>query len=94
MASSSEKSKILVIGATGYIGNFIVEASANLGHCTFALVRESVLDDPTKLQTLEHLKSLGVNLLFVRQIYVSCVSETPLIFMHHAFENFNAGGHS
>ena len=57
MASSSEKSKILVIGATGYMGKFIVEASANLGHCTFALVRESVLDDPTKLQTLEHLKS-------------------------------------
>ncbi|KAF2305494.1 hypothetical protein GH714_005736 [Hevea brasiliensis] len=32
----AEKSKILVIGGTGYIGKFIVEASAKLGHPTFA----------------------------------------------------------
>ncbi|OMO87544.1 hypothetical protein CCACVL1_08934 [Corchorus capsularis] len=35
------KSKILIIGATGYIGKFIVEASVKEGHPTFALVRQT-----------------------------------------------------
>ncbi|CAK9143430.1 unnamed protein product [Ilex paraguariensis] len=33
----AEKSKILVIGGTGYIGKFLVEESAKTGHPTFAL---------------------------------------------------------
>ncbi|KAL8556087.1 hypothetical protein ACS0TY_003771 [Phlomoides rotata] len=37
------KSKILIIGGTGYIGKFIVEASVNAGHPTFVLVRDSTL---------------------------------------------------
>uniref|UniRef100_A0A803NN41 NmrA-like domain-containing protein n=1 Tax=Cannabis sativa TaxID=3483 RepID=A0A803NN41_CANSA len=32
-----EKSKVLIIGGTGYIGKFVVEASAKAGHPTFAL---------------------------------------------------------
>ncbi|KAJ4980337.1 hypothetical protein NE237_031174 [Protea cynaroides] len=40
------KSKILIIGGTGYIGKFIVEASLKSGHPTFALVRESTASDP------------------------------------------------
>ncbi|XP_038716450.1 eugenol synthase 1-like [Tripterygium wilfordii] len=61
---AAEKSKILIIGGTGYIGKFIVEASAKLGHPTFALVRESAISDPVKGKLIENFKSLGVALIF------------------------------
>ncbi|KAE8656049.1 Isoflavone reductase-like protein [Hibiscus syriacus] len=59
----AEKSKILVIGGTGYIGKFIVEASAKEGHPTFALVRETTLSDPVKGKIIDDFKNLGVQLL-------------------------------
>ncbi|KAJ4842081.1 Phenylcoumaran benzylic ether reductase Betv6 [Turnera subulata] len=60
----AEKSKILVIGGTGYIGKFIVEASVKAGHPTFALVRESTVSDPVKGKIVENFKNLGVTLLY------------------------------
>ncbi|KAG7587117.1 NAD(P)-binding domain superfamily [Arabidopsis thaliana x Arabidopsis arenosa] len=60
---ASEKSKILVIGGTGYIGKFIVAASAKAGHTTFALVREATLSDPVKGKTVQTFKDLGVTIL-------------------------------
>ncbi|GMJ06988.1 hypothetical protein like AT1G75280 [Hibiscus trionum] len=57
------KSKVLIIGGTGYIGKFIVEASAKEGHPTFALVRESTLSDPVKGNIIDNFKNLGVHLL-------------------------------
>ncbi|XP_038703454.1 eugenol synthase 1-like isoform X2 [Tripterygium wilfordii] len=60
----AEKSKILIIGGTGYIGKFIVEASAKLGHPTFALVRESTVSDPVKGKIIENFESLGVTLIY------------------------------
>ncbi|KAB5568229.1 hypothetical protein DKX38_002022 [Salix brachista] len=59
------KSKILIIGGTGYIGKFIVEASAKAGHPTFALVRESTVSDPVKGKLVENFKNLGVTLIHV-----------------------------
>ena len=59
------KSKILIIGGTGYIGKFIVEASAEEGHPTFAFVRESTVSDPVKGKVIENFKNLGVQLLYV-----------------------------
>jgi uncharacterized protein YbjT (DUF2867 family) len=59
----AEKSKILIIGGTGYIGKFIVEASAKAEHPTFILVRETTLSDPVKAKLIDNFKSLGVNLL-------------------------------
>jgi nucleoside-diphosphate-sugar epimerase len=61
----AEKSKILIIGGTGYIGKCIVEASAKAGHPTFALVRESTASNPEKSQVIESFKSSGVTLLSV-----------------------------
>ncbi|XWS21042.1 hypothetical protein CRYUN_Cryun30bG0021300 [Craigia yunnanensis] len=58
------KSKVLIIGGTGYIGKFIVEASAKEGHPTFALVRESTVSDPVKGKVIENFKNLGVQLLY------------------------------
>ncbi|XP_059636718.1 phenylcoumaran benzylic ether reductase Betv6 [Cornus florida] len=60
----AEKSKILIIGGTGYIGKFIVEASAKAGHATFALVRESTVSDPIKGKLIETFKNSGVTLLY------------------------------
>lgn len=59
----ASKSKILFIGGTGYIGKFIVEASAKAGHESFALVRESTLSNPAKAETVNKFKSLGVKIV-------------------------------
>lgn len=59
----ASKSKILFIGGTGYIGKFIVEASAKAGHESFALVRESSLSNPAKAETVNKFKSLGVKII-------------------------------
>ncbi|WJZ83673.1 hypothetical protein VitviT2T_003335 [Vitis vinifera] len=60
----SEKSKILIIGGTGYIGKFIVAASARSGHPTFALVRESTVSNPSMSEIIESFKSSGVTLVY------------------------------
>ncbi|CAK9178506.1 unnamed protein product [Ilex paraguariensis] len=60
----AEKSKILIIGGTGYIGKFVVEASAKAGHPTFALVRESTVSDPVKGKLVESFRNLGVTLIY------------------------------
>ncbi|CAN6687471.1 unnamed protein product [Malus baccata var. baccata] len=57
----ASKSKILFIGGTGYIGKFIVEASAKAGHPTYVLVRETTLSNPAKSRVIENFKALGVN---------------------------------
>ncbi|GLT30598.1 hypothetical protein SLA2020_053900 [Shorea laevis] len=59
----AEKSKILVIGGTGYIGKFVVEAAAKAGHPTFLLVREATLSNPAKSNIIQNFKNLGVNFL-------------------------------
>ncbi|KAG5543182.1 hypothetical protein RHGRI_016061 [Rhododendron griersonianum] len=59
----AEKTKILIIGATGYIGKFIVEASAKSSHPTFALVRESTVSDPAKAKLIDGFKNSGVTVL-------------------------------
>ncbi|XP_076941983.1 phenylcoumaran benzylic ether reductase Pyrc5-like [Bidens hawaiensis] len=59
----AEKSKILIIGGTGYIGKYIVEASAKAGHPTFILVRESTLSNPSKSQVIESFKKSGVTFI-------------------------------
>ncbi|XP_010539892.1 PREDICTED: isoflavone reductase homolog P3-like [Tarenaya hassleriana] len=59
----SGKSKILVIGGTGYIGKFVVEASAKAGNPTFVLVRESSASDPVKGKLVQSFTDLGVNIL-------------------------------
>ena len=68
----AHKSKVLIIGGTGYIGKFIVEASAKSGHPTFALVRESTVSDPVKGKIVENFKNLGVTLVHVRILISLC----------------------
>ncbi|KAJ9186562.1 hypothetical protein P3X46_002119 [Hevea brasiliensis] len=59
----ADKSKILIVGGTGYFGKFVVEASARAGHPTFALARESTVSDPVKGKIIENFKNLGVTIL-------------------------------
>lgn len=61
----AEKIKILIIGGTGNIGKFLVEASAKAGHPTFALIREASVRDPVKTQVIENFKNQDVTLLYV-----------------------------
>ena len=67
---ASEKSKILVIGGTGYIGKFVVEASAKAGHPTFALVREATVADPVKGKLVDGFKNSGVTIVYVSFILI------------------------
>ncbi|XP_030465543.1 isoflavone reductase homolog A622-like isoform X1 [Syzygium oleosum] len=60
----AEKSKILIIGGTGYIGKYLVEASRKAGYPTYALVRESTASNPEKLELIGRFKSSGVSLIY------------------------------
>ncbi|KAF2322216.1 hypothetical protein GH714_008699 [Hevea brasiliensis] len=58
----SEKSKILIFGATGYLGEDMVKASISMGHPTYAYVRPLKSNDTlsSKLQLHQQFQSLGV----------------------------------
>ncbi|KAK7341476.1 hypothetical protein VNO80_24406 [Phaseolus coccineus] len=58
-----EKSKILIIGATGSLGYHLAEASLKFCHPTFALVRHSAFSHPNKAQKLHSLSQAGATLL-------------------------------
>nr|ACL13526.1 t-anol/isoeugenol synthase [Pimpinella anisum] len=63
MGSIEQKSRILVFGGTGYIGNFIVKACVAAGHPTYVYVRPMKPDhNPSKLDVLNEYKSLGVTI--------------------------------
>ncbi|XP_043709992.1 isoflavone reductase-like protein [Telopea speciosissima] len=59
----AERSKILIIGGTGYIGKHIIEASRKAGHPTFALIRASTVFDPEKGKQIESFKNSGIKIL-------------------------------
>ncbi|KAI4312987.1 hypothetical protein MLD38_037769 [Melastoma candidum] len=57
------KSKVLVVGGTGYIGRRIVKASLELGHQTFVVMRPEVRLDIKKFQALLSFKMQGTRLV-------------------------------
>eukprot|EP01018_Ginkgo_biloba_P023126 Gb_31879 [translate_table: standard] len=88
-----EKSRILIVGATGYIGKYVAKASAALGHPTLVLVRPTTASHPDKAQLLDSFKSAGIAILHgsmedyeslvaaVKQvdIVISCVAGAQII---------------
>ena len=54
---------ILIIGATGAIGKYMVNASVEQGHPTFALVRSTSPSDPAKAEQLRSFQNAGMPLL-------------------------------
>ncbi|KAL5555166.1 hypothetical protein UlMin_037402 [Ulmus minor] len=59
----SVNSKILIFGATGYLGKYLVKASLLDGHPTFAYVRPIKSNSvPSKIELLKEFESLGVTI--------------------------------
>ncbi|OEL15342.1 hypothetical protein BAE44_0023639 [Dichanthelium oligosanthes] len=57
-------SRILVIGGTGMIGQYLVTASLDAGHPTAMLVRSGTAVDAGKAKLLEYFKSRGASLVY------------------------------
>lgn len=61
---ASSKSRILIIGATGFIGRHFTEASLAAGHPTFLLVRKfAASSNPEKAKLLESFQTSGANII-------------------------------
>ncbi|KAK3406416.1 hypothetical protein EUGRSUZ_K02552 [Eucalyptus grandis] len=62
--SSSNKSKILVFGGTGYLGKHVVGASVSSGHPTFVFTRPATPHTPpSNVHLRDEFRSLGVTLI-------------------------------
>nr|QQM18964.1 pinoresinol lariciresinol reductase 1 [Kadsura heteroclita] len=57
------KDRVLIIGATGYLGRRFVKASLALGYPTYLLYRPEVASDAEKVQMLIGFKMQGAHLL-------------------------------
>ena len=58
--------RILIIGATGYIGKYMAKASVSLGYPTFAFVRPSTAAPySSKSQMLQQFRDDGIVILEV-----------------------------
>ncbi|CAM8991296.1 unnamed protein product [Rhodiola kirilowii] len=59
---ASDMSKILIFGATGYLGKYMVKVSVSMGHPTYAYVRplNPKAADPSKLRLHHEFESMGV----------------------------------
>ncbi|RDX88337.1 hypothetical protein CR513_30087, partial [Mucuna pruriens] len=102
----ADTTKILIIGGSGYIGKFMVEASAKAGHPTFVLVRESTLSDPTKSPIIRKFNTLGVNLVLgdicdhqslvkaIKQVdvVISIVSHTQISYQYKVISAVKEAG--
>nr|AKB11752.1 eugenol synthase 2 [Gymnadenia odoratissima] len=87
-------SKVLVIGATGYIGKYLVEASVKLGHPTFALVRSPVIaaghpgthhaDEEGRNNLIQSFHNAGVHVLFGdvndREVLVGAMRKVDVVY--------------
>ncbi|KAJ8441993.1 hypothetical protein Cgig2_020138 [Carnegiea gigantea] len=58
-----DRSRVLIIGATGNLGYHLAKASIDASHPTFALVRDSAFDDPRKSQKIRSLSDAGAVIL-------------------------------
>ncbi|CAA2959183.1 isoeugenol synthase 1-like [Olea europaea subsp. europaea] len=59
-----EKGKILIFGATGYLGKYMVTACVSMGHPTYAYVRPIKPDaDSSKLELFKSFEAMGVTVI-------------------------------
>uniref|UniRef100_A0A5B7AR30 NmrA-like domain-containing protein n=1 Tax=Davidia involucrata TaxID=16924 RepID=A0A5B7AR30_DAVIN len=57
------KSKILIFGATGYLGKYMVKASVAMSHPTYAYVRPlKPNSNPSKIELQKEFESMGVTI--------------------------------
>ncbi|KAL3578542.1 hypothetical protein D5086_020046 [Populus alba] len=62
-ASPTIKSRVLIAGATGFIGQFVAEASLDSDRPTYVLVRPGVATCPSKAGVLKSLRDKGAIIL-------------------------------
>lgn len=62
--SAAKNGRILIVGATGFIGRFVAEASLDAGQPTYVLIRPGPLD-PSKADIIKSLKDRGAIILHV-----------------------------
>ncbi|KAJ4952522.1 hypothetical protein NE237_029354 [Protea cynaroides] len=78
-----QKSKILVVGGTGYLGKRLVKASLAQGYPTYVLQRPEIGLDIDKLQMLMSFKQLGACLIEAsfsdRQSLVDAVKQVDVV---------------
>lgn len=60
---------VLITGATGFIGRFLAEASIDLGHPTYILIRPGSGFGPSKASTIKSLQERGA---IVVQVCINC----------------------
>ena len=60
-----EKSRLLIIGATGNVGYHIADASIKASHPTFILARDTSFSDALKRHKLHSLSDAGAIILKV-----------------------------
>lgn len=71
-SASTAKGRVLIVGATGFIGQFVAEASLGAGRPTYVLVRPGpVGGGPSKGSTIRALQDKGAIILHVKKISVS-----------------------
>uniref|UniRef100_A0ACD5V975 Uncharacterized protein n=1 Tax=Avena sativa TaxID=4498 RepID=A0ACD5V975_AVESA len=82
-AAGEGKSQVLVIGGAGYIGRFIVAASAREGHPTSVLVRDAAPADPAKAAVLQGFRDAGVTLvkgdIYDHESLVAAIKSTDVV---------------
>ncbi|XP_031266518.1 leucoanthocyanidin reductase-like [Pistacia vera] len=61
--STAKSSRVLIIGATGFIGHFVADASVDSGRPTYVLVRSSVTS-PRKAKIIQQLQNKGAVVLY------------------------------
>jgi nucleoside-diphosphate-sugar epimerase len=72
---ANEKSKILIFGGTGYIGNYLAKASCLLGHPTYVYARPlTPQTTPSKLELHKELHSMGATFVLVLSLSLSLSS--------------------
>lgn len=64
VAMANEKSKILIFGATGYLGKYMVKASISMGHPTYVYVRPIKPNTASsKLEQHREFETMGVTIV-------------------------------
>lgn len=63
------QSKMLIFGATGYLGKYMVKASVSMGHPTYVYVRPNTpATNSSRLELLHEFESMGVKILQVKSL--------------------------
>ena len=63
--------RVLIVGATGFIGHFIAEASLLMGRPTYVLVRPGSANNRSKASTVKTLQDKGAVILHVISLSLS-----------------------